>query len=756
MHNPNFGSQPPQTSNSAIYSPFGYQQPAAQAAPHQFNNQNYYNSGFNDNVNNNPKTSPSAGFNHLPPQAASQQTNLPTQTNYVDRFQAVNHHENESRITQANYQQPPPVGNFQRAQHPFMPSPSTSPLQLPPPPQAESIADELYTSNQQQNLPAPPPVQNYENNFGRKVELAQRNSFDYQHPTWTQKPASVDPIHASQAPPQSWPTASNVNLHQPTLMQTAPVTQNASAFNSSALDSFNSHQNVNNFHEPQTNRTQEGSFSYGTSANFFENIETAHAVQSPLFETPSVVAASASPNPPQQLENVEQFVEHVTPPQVTSYTPQNAEHFYPENRERLDDISSPPSASFTDRHNYLVTGQLSQERPIAPQHHQQEDNRVLSESLPPPGLSRMVVGQPESNQQQVTVTDVPPPGLNRMVTGTETTPSNYMNYQRQADGEVSQAPSMAMPRPQSNSPFTGNLHHHQDIVQPSFNTSDRNLYLVAGESDVNSQRVIPGVESNFSSPGNLMSPMQNLHIQDHDEFVNVSVPVQERNVNVDGMETVPESQQLSIDAQPTREEVIDGANDNTEFLIIPTAEHALVPPALELESDVNVREEAIEGANDDAGKPIDDGKLKKLKPEIGMSSEDSELRELEHNKLKPKSHRSKKYDTNESENEYSDNDKKDRSYRRVPREKMSREEYEKNRRREKERRSGDRPRKGDDTDGSKYGDSKRRTDDDEDDYRKTREKFKKSVRRQQEGEEVDDKDRKKREKYRESGSRRSK
>lgn len=326
-----------------------------------------------------------------------------------------------------------------------------------------------------------------------------------------------------------------------------------------------------------------------------------------------------------------------------------------------------------------------------------------------------------------------------------------MNYQRQADGEVSQPPLAVLPRPQSNSPFTGHHQNGPEVSQPSFNTSDRNLYLVAGESDLNDQRVVPGVESDVV---NVLSTMQNLHIEDDDDFVNVSVTSQERNVNVDGMETPEQELNRSIDNQP-REEAIDGANDTTEVPVVATVEHNHVEP----ESDL--REEAIEGANDEAGKPTvpyEKAKSdKKHKPELTMSSEDSELRAL--SKQKPKPRRNKKYadESNESENEFSDNDKRDK-YRRVPLDKMSREDYERSRRKEKERRSGDRPRKGDDTDGSKYGDSRKRTDDDEDDYRKTRDKFKKSLpRRNHEGDEVDDKDRKKRsDKYRESGSRRSK
>jgi hypothetical protein len=357
-------------------------------------------------------------------------------------------------------------------------------------------------------------------------------------------------------------------------------------------------------------------FAQGTNSRFFENLETSTS------EVPSYT--TSSPNPPR--------VEHVEEPM--------------ENREGLDDVSTP----FTDRHNYLVTGQLSQER-------QQQPLEDLRE--------RQVTGTDEAGA------NVPPPGLNRMVTGTETMPENYLSYQRQADGEVS------VQRP----PMPPAIHH----ATPA--TTDRNLYLVAGESDVNNQRVIPGVESDSSLP-----PMANLHIQDDDDFV------QERNVTVDGMETAMSDHR-----------VIDGANDNSEVpAVVPTPE----PESSE------VREEAIEGANDE--------KVQKLE-----SSEDSELRELEEKKLKPKGRRQKKYTDDSIDSDIDDDERHRRkeSYR-------------------KEKRSGKR---GEETDGSKYG---RRTDDEED-YRRNRDKYKRSSRGRN-GEEGEEKERKKRDKYREGGSRRSK
>lgn len=705
----------------------------------------------------------------------------PPQTPYIDKarnFKVNNGHQEESKRTSMNplpYQPRQPTATsvgYQQQQQTFMPSPSTSPMQLPPPPQVESTTQDLYTSNQLKNLPAPPAaIPNYESNFAR--QSAEQNFQPTNWPPQQQAPVSNTNPFSMNQPPQNWQTPISQqqiysHAQQPPASHSSPVNHMSNSFNASAQDPFRNHQPFHDFAAQSTPQmgTSE-SFAHGTDARLFDYEESENLAQPEAAINFSIFPPSVAPNlQPVKQENVENIQpELVQPVPVTTLHP---ETFYPENRERLDDISTPPtsSASFTDRHNYLVTGQLSQERMVVPspqhpqapmQHHQVrlDGSANFTEEFPPPGLSRMVVGQPETNRDQPTAADILPPGLNRMVTGTETSSSNYINYQRQADGEVSQPP-LALQRPQSNSPFTSHHHNQHNVVevaQPNFNTTDRNLYLVAGESDVNNQRVIPGVESDNSLPPIIMNPMQNLHIQDDDDFVNVSVSAQERNVNVDGMETAPEGQQQqrSIDAEP-REEDIDGANDNTESFNAPPSISIHDHGAAINEPESDVREEAIEGANDyndEVGKSVELNKVKK--PE--MSSDDSELRALNTSKSKPKPRRSKKYadDSNESENDFSGSDHR----RRQNREKISREDYEKNRRKDKERRSGERPRRGDDTDGSKY-DVRRRTDD-EDDSRRNRDKYKKNSRsRNQDDVEPDDKEKKKRDKYRESGSRRSK
>lgn len=729
--------------------------------------------------------------------AFSQPSGPPPQIPYSHTKAKNGLQEDQKSAPMNMYQYQPPssvatTAGYPGTQNTFMPSPSTSPMQLPPPPQVENIADDLYTSNQSMNLPAPPAISTYETNFSR--QMPEQSLHNYQQTGWTGAPQAPVSIANPFDVNQTWQTTpishqqtytQHQAVSQPSIVnhQTGSYSQNPDTYAPHQPMPFQglssqpaAMQNLVNL-PPRTSE----SFVHGTGARFFENAETTlkeNTAQSAEIAGNFAAAGfppSVSSNiqtqqnlKQQNFESVQPDVRQTTPQLMTPVAMSNIETFYPENRERLDDVATPvvTSSSFTDRHNYLVTGQLSQDRLVLPPqpiphgaHQQQvqfiETSANLNESFPPPGLSRMVVGQPENNREQANVmNDVLPPGLNRMVTGTEMTPANYINYQRQADGEVSQSP-LTSQRPQSNSPFTHHQQHTLEVSQQSFNTSDRNLYLVAGESDVHEQRVIPGVESD-NLPPSILNPLQNLHIQDDDDFINVSVSAQERNVNVDGMETTPDPHvHRSIDTEP-REEEIDGANDNTESFNVSAVQIDHGSVSKEPESDV--REEAIEGANDyndEIGKPTVGIKTdKKHKPEIGLSSEDSELRELEVNKVKPKPRRSKKYaeDSNESEKEFSDGDR-----RRLPnRENRSRDDYEKYRKKEKERRSGERPRRGDDTDGSKYGDSKRRTDD-EDDYRKNHDKYKKTSRtRNVDNVEPDEKEKRKRDKYRESGSRRSK
>lgn len=74
-------------------------------------------------------------------------------------------------------------------------------------------------------------------------------------------------------------------------------------------------------------------------------------------------------------------------------------------------------APINDRNQYLETGQLSQASQQDALHGGRQD---VNDTLPPPGLRRMVLGQIEQNENTNNVTgfgDEPPPGLSRMVLG---------------------------------------------------------------------------------------------------------------------------------------------------------------------------------------------------------------------------------------------------------------------------------------------------------------------------------------------------
>ncbi|XP_049310381.1 uncharacterized protein LOC105232085 isoform X1 [Bactrocera dorsalis] len=128
----------------------------------------------------------------------------------------------------------------------------------------------------------------------------------------------------------------------------------------------------------------------------------------------------------------------------------------------------PPPPPNDERNQYLQTSPLS-ENP-------DEELNLEADSLPPPGLSRLVLGQPELLE-----------ATQRMVTGTEE-PANMHMDERHADGEdtsLEQVP--AVPLAATNTP--NNNSNTIDI------TADRNLYLVPGESNIsNEQRVVTGVE----------------------------------------------------------------------------------------------------------------------------------------------------------------------------------------------------------------------------------------------------------------------
>lgn len=234
----------------------------------------------------------------------------------------------------------------------------------------------------------------------------------------------------------------------------------------------------------------------------------------------------------------------------------NLENPVPENQEipdsRTENVENLEVAPSNDRNQYLQTGHLSEEGYTASQ--PSNDPQPTDDSLPPPGLSRYVPGQQQSEpnpQQPGHNFPEPPPGLDRMIPGTDLENATDLNMERQVDGEVSDSPTSSA-RPSA--------HREQQIT-------DRNLYLVPGESDThhNQQRVIPGVEDDRYAPP--PQPQQQ-------PPADIPINEQTRELVMDG-ENPHDPPPLHVEI--SREEPIEGGNTLDE----PTPNSSVAPPVVD-------------------------------------------------------------------------------------------------------------------------------------------------------------------------------
>lgn len=286
----------------------------------------------------------------------------------------------------------------------------------------------------------------------------------------------------------------------------------------------------------------------GTSSNLYRRT-TLPMHRNLQFQAPTVAAPTVMPT--------------VMP---TNLYHDNHEIITPENSE-IPEIINQEIAPTNERNQYLQTGHLSEESTILPL---PAAPAVIEnvDFLPPPGLSRLVLGQPENENFQNNYNE-PPPGLDRMVPGTELTNSSDLNFERHADGEVSTAV-----RSTSSYPVP---------VESTTNISDRNLYFVPGESNNSqSQRVVPGGdEENFTSEIDL----------------SLTVNDEERELVMDGENLEDEPQiQIQLSEITTREEPIEGANTLDEIQTNLTE--------TELNNTLEIRKDAsnTSTANDDSDK----------------------------------------------------------------------------------------------------------------------------------------------------------
>lgn len=256
------------------------------------------------------------------------------------------------------------------------------------------------------------------------------------------------------------------------------------------------------------------------------------------------------------------------PTQLNQFTPNefNQQQPPPDNSEVIDQT---PNRNFVsnenhelaphnDRNQYLQTGHLSEEA-FLPDDRQSMNVEYQNDNLPPPGLSRLVLGEPEVENHQTHPTE-PPPGLDRMIPGTDLTNSTPLNLDRQADGQdtMSQVSAMRAPVSVPNYP----IQHQQQQAHPSsqqqhhssvpVNLLDRNSYLlysVPGESDMHTQRVVTGGlerEGSRSAQDVSVNPLAD----------------EERELVMDGENL--EDNNIQDNSPLSREDPIEGANTGDE------------------------------------------------------------------------------------------------------------------------------------------------------------------------------------------------
>ncbi|XP_055530048.1 uncharacterized protein LOC129721476 isoform X2 [Wyeomyia smithii] len=297
----------------------------------------------------------------------------------------------------------------------------------------------------------------------------------------------------------------------------------------------------------------------GQTSNPFKRVG-----QRPHVSTPGLVSKPSVPANPNYFHP---NPSHDIAANVENLTPENQE--IPDSRE--DNVENLEIAPSNDRNQYLQTGHLSEEGYTGPQPASIRPNeqQQCEDSLPPPGLSRYVPGQQQSeiNASQTSQNfPEPPPGLDRMIPGTDLENATDMNMDRQIDGEVSDSASNTMTRSNnfqtvSSSQHHDHHHHHHHHRQEEI--SDRNLYLVPGESDThhNQQRFIPGVEDDRSTQ---MSMGSSSYVAQHQPAGDSAVNEEQRELVMDGENPHDPPQQQPIHIDISRDGPIEGGNTRDE------------------------------------------------------------------------------------------------------------------------------------------------------------------------------------------------
>lgn len=242
---------------------------------------------------------------------------------------------------------------------------------------------------------------------------------------------------------------------------------------------------------------------------------------------------------------------HRTPPPPPTSTatvnaPAPAQEVFNTQAKRIPHAQDPiETITHNDRNEYLQTGHLSEDgenivTPNVESQTQYSSSDGNGDSLPPPGLSRLVLGEHEA----VELNNIqPPPGLDRLVTGTEISQSD-INLERQADGQDNSNHTKPPQVIRSNSQFSSIQTHPSTSIQHSLSIenqsyendsfepiseSDRNQYLVAGENVIDNTNVTTTTQ--IAPNANIQRVVTGLENVENRE---ISLPKRQREVDMDG------------------------------------------------------------------------------------------------------------------------------------------------------------------------------------------------------------------------------
>lgn len=372
---------------------------------------------------------------------------------------------------------------------------------------------------------------------------------------WQKHNFSLTPM---AMPPVSLPSTEdsfNPASHNPNVNYSTPA--NSSSSNTLVQNNLSSAQgNVEQIAPPPTNIAfvptlqtlpkQSYQFPPAPTVNQSNSLPTAGNSSNNPFKRTSAQKIATFPVPPVSTANYYQPPSTVSPAAIDANQEQHENSETPDTTsyyQRNTEVENQEIAPHNDRNEYLQTGHLSEDGygSTSGQLYQADG----TENFPPPGLSRLVLGQPESSSTQTNNQPEPPRGLNRMVPGTDLSNSTHLNLERQADGQdtvtpaIVRLPNFSMPPPPVNVP-----QQPIDIPQTNLITTDRNLYLVPGdESDAHTQqRVVTGG-------------------LEQQQQVQQPIASQQRELVMDG-ENLEDEQQQQLQ-QPQiyeRDEPIEGAN----------------------------------------------------------------------------------------------------------------------------------------------------------------------------------------------------